>query len=116
MSIKQLQDEANELLYTIENIGDLLEATDDDLESLRNSAGKILIILEKDEKLRKLVLRSTNRHIPVDLKTLAVACHKALPHRKIVDDLLGAIDYYDLQDTAEELIEVFSVLEEGEQS
>jgi len=111
MSIKKLTDLAHHLHDIADNLGDIEDLNVADLETLRDTAAEMVTIFEKDEELYMLVAGKSERAIGNDLKLLAVTCHKALPLREQLDNILGAIDWWDFNDTALELSEIMGGLE-----
>lgn len=112
MSIKELIDLTSGLADTINDVGVAEDASTVDLETLRDYASKILVIFEEDDKLYKLVSAGLERNIKNDLKTLAVVCHKALPLRKRLEDMLDNIDWWDISDMGENLVYAVEGVEE----
>jgi hypothetical protein len=112
MSIKQLRDLTGGLAYTIDDIGDIENASIVDLEQIRNYAGDILLIFEKDNELYHTLTHAYDGSIKNDLKTLAVVCHKALPLKDRLDQILGIVDWWDLNDMSQSLADLIIDVEE----
>lgn len=106
MEIKKLQDNVAHLHDMVQSGGDLMDADAGFLTDMLEHTGQIILNLESDPELAKMVLTGTKeRSYMLDLKTLAVAVAKAIPLKEKLDDILGGIDWWDLSDMVDDLYE-----------
>lgn len=103
MNKKQLEDELNDLMSDLENVGDFGEIPADELRNMHNSAGKIITALEDDKELAEKI--SISKFDMKVLKELAVFTYKAIPHRERLDEVVGSQDVYDYIDLVQTMID-----------
>lgn len=108
MSLEKLRDTAADLLDDLETRGDLDDLSSEDMRSMFESAASIVYIFENNLDIGHLVLGKEFDRTLLILKTIAVTLHKAKPLKERLEDVTGAIEWYECIDVISALIEVLN--------
>lgn len=103
MELKQLENLVAELRSLLEDQPEFTDMYGDDMEKCFKVTAQIITIFENDKQLEHLVLGNEAKTVMLGLKDLAVTMHKAAPHKKAVEDMLGGMDFYQIEELVETL-------------
>lgn len=103
MSLIQLKGAVADLLDDLETRGDINDLCYEDMDSMFGTSATIVSILEREQDMGHLVLGKEFQHAILTLKTIAVTLYRAKPLKERLEDVTGALDWYECIDVLSDL-------------
>lgn len=112
MSIEKLKLATGDLMETLSTVGEFADMDSHELEHTFGDIAAIILILEEQPELGHLCLGRDLEYNLISLKTAAIVIHKTVPLKENVEEMLGATDWYEIQEIVDKL---YDALEEDDQ-